>query len=192
MPKVLRKYFIAIVPEGTLQQRATDLKLMLKERFNLKYALRSPAHVTLKMPFLWNEAKEERLFSTLEPFFATQPAFDLSFQGIGKFSDRVIYIKVKKNNLLLKMQEKLVQVCQRQLNQNQELSDYAYHPHMTVAFKDVKKKHFAEYLETVKAIGFSGRTSVEEVALLKKLDGEPWTIIKSFPLRKHLPPGEMG
>lgn len=182
MAKVLRKYFIAIVPEGALQEKATDIKLVLKEKYNLKYALRSPAHVTLKMPFLWNEAKEERLFSALEPFFATQSSFDLSFQGIGKFSDRVIYIKVKKNGLLLELQKELALVCQRQLNQKQELSDYAYHPHMTVAFKDVRRKCFADYLEAVKAIGFSGKMSVEKVALLKKLEGEPWKIIKSFPL----------
>ncbi|HLT06983.1 MAG TPA: 2'-5' RNA ligase family protein [Cyclobacteriaceae bacterium] len=190
MPKVLQKYFIAIVPEGNLQQQATDLKLMLKDKFNLKYALRSPAHVTLKMPFLWNEAKEERLCASLEPFFATQSAFGLNFSGIGNFGERVIYIKVKKNGLLSKLQSELAWLCQRELNQKQELSDYAYHPHMTVAFKDVKKKHFPEYLEAVKAIGFSGKMQVEKVTLLKKLHGEPWTILRSFPLSKdHVSPG---
>ena len=33
MPKNFQKYFIAIVPEGKVQEKATDLKLQLKEKF---------------------------------------------------------------------------------------------------------------------------------------------------------------
>src|SRR5690554_7580542 len=95
MAKILQKYFIAIVPTGDLQEKATELKFKLRETFNLKYALRSPAHITLKMPFLWNEVKEERLTNRLTSFFQSQPEFSLRLQGIGKFGRRVIFIKMK-------------------------------------------------------------------------------------------------
>jgi 2'-5' RNA ligase len=64
----LQKYFLALVPEGNLQEKATSLKEMLKEQFNIKYALKSPAHITLKMPFSYNEAKEEYLIERLKEF----------------------------------------------------------------------------------------------------------------------------
>lgn len=180
--KILQKYFIAIVPEGDVQVRATELKMRLKEKFNLKYALRSPAHVTLKMPFLWNEAKEDRLSDKLECFFKEQSAFSLRLRRIGNFADRVIFIKVEEKKELFELQRQLVDFCKTELNLMQELSDYAYHPHMTVAFKDVKKRMFSEYLEWLRTQGFSARTEVNQVALLKREDGK-WKAIRVFLLQ---------
>lgn len=181
MPKVLQKYFIAIVPEGEIQVKANDLKLQLKEKFNLKYALRSPAHVTLKMPFLWNEAKEDRLRSELGFFFQSQLPFRLQFKGIGKFADRVIYIKVSENKALRRLQNEFAMMCRTKLNLAQELSDYAYNPHMTVAFKDLKKGRFEEYFEFVKSRSFSRQMKVDQIALLKREEGR-WAVLQSFPL----------
>lgn len=185
--KILQKYFIAIVPEGEVQERATALKLELKERFNLRYALRSPAHITLKMPFLWNEAKEDRLTDRLENFFKGQPPFHLKVSKIGTFGERVIYINVEEKKELMELQQQLGRFCKGELNLVEELSDYAYRPHMTVAFKDIKKKRFLEYLAYVKAQGFSGRLEVRQIALLKRKEGK-WTVLKRFPLREVFVP----
>lgn len=182
MPKVLQKYFIAIVPEGELQEKATALKLQLKQQFNLKYALRSPSHVTLKMPFVWNEAKESQLKAQLAAFFQEQQGFDLVFKGIGKFSNRVVFIKVKEQGELTVLQKELSTMCKTRLNLIQELSDYAYHPHMTLAFKDTKKGRFLEYVDFVKSKGFSGRMRVDQVALLKRSEGR-WEVLFQFPLK---------
>src|SRR5690554_4935902 len=116
MAKVFQKYFIAIVPEGEVQQKATELKLQLKERFRLKYALKSPAHITLKMPFVWNEAKEDRLIATLGTFFKEQSGFGLTLRGIGNFGERVIFVRVRKQRQLHKLQDELAQLCKKQLN----------------------------------------------------------------------------
>jgi len=179
--KIQQKYFIAIVPEGDVQERMTELKLELKERFNLKYALRSPAHITLKMPFLWNEAKEDRLIGKLEDFFKARVSFHLKVRKIGTFGDRVIFVKVEEKKALLTLQQRLVSMCKTELNLIQELSDYAYRPHMTVAFKDLKKNRFNEYLDWIKTRGFSGHIAVQQVALLKR-DAGKWAVIKRFPL----------
>lgn len=179
--KILQKYFIAIVPEGDVQERATELKMKLRERFNLKYALRSPAHVTLKMPFLWNEAKEDRLINKLQDFFSRQAPFSLKVRKIGTFGDRVIFIKVEEKKELMDLQKKLAKFCKTELNLVVELSDYAYRPHMTVAFKDIKKKRFSEYLEYVKDQGFSCRMDVREIALLERTEGK-WKVVKRFSL----------
>ena len=187
--KILQKYFIAIVPTGDVQDSVTAIKMQLKEKFNLKYALRSPAHITLKMPFLWNEAKENRLMHTLERFFKEMPSFRLKARKIGVFSDRVIYIKVEEKKELLEMQKMLSEMCKAELNLVQELSDYAYRPHMTVAYKDIKKKRFSEYLEFVKGQGFSGRVEVRQIALLKRNEGK-WTVLKQFPL-SGFPPARL-
>lgn len=176
MAKVLQKYFIAIVPEGKLQEEATGLKLELRDQFNLKYALRSPAHVTLKMPFLWNETREDRLISQLDVFFQDQSVFYLWFKGIGKFGNRVIFVKVMEQKQLTRLQEELADFCKKELNLIQELSDSAYHPHMTLAFRDIKKPLFSDYLEFLSAKGFSGWMEVSQVALLKRDKGR-WNVL---------------
>lgn len=181
MPKVFQKYFIAIVPDGEVQKKATDLKLQLKEKFGLKYALKSPAHITLKMPFSWDEAKELRLVSALEKFFKDQSGFGLVLRGIGNFGKRVIYVKVRKQPQLHRLQDELAQTCRKQLNLTPELSDYAYHPHMTLAFKDLKSSLFEEYYAYLDSIGFKDDMLVKEVALLKRENGR-WAVCHCFAL----------
>lgn len=181
MPKVFQKYFIAIVPEGEIQGKATELKLQLKEKFGLKYALKSPAHITLKMPFVWDEAKENRLVSALDKFFKEQAGFRLTLRGIGSFGNRVIYVKVGKQPQLHRLQDELAQLCKTKLNLTTELSDYAYHPHMTLAFKDLKGRLFKEYYDYLNSIGFKKSVLVKKVALLKRENGR-WAVCQSFEL----------
>jgi len=183
MAKQMGKYFLAIVPNGEIQEKATGLKYEIRDLFNIKYALKSPAHVTLKMPFVWNEAKENILVDKLSHFFGETASFKLVFKGIGRFGRRVIYIRVEEQHQLTTLQSQLSAYCKKELNLNQELSDQAYHPHMTICFKDLKDKHFDDCLKFLKERGFYGTIEVQEVALLKK-ENFKWHVIHSFLLNK--------
>jgi len=185
MAKQMGKYFIGIVPSGEIQENATKLKHEVKELFNSKYSLKSPAHVTLKMPFLWNEAKEDKLKDKLSLFFRDKNPFPLSFKGIGRFGRRVIYIRVVEQPELIDLQSDLSAFCKRELKFQQELSDQAYHPHMTICFKDLKDKHFDDCLTYLKGRGFKDTMIVQEVALLKKVDFK-WQILFKFNLKANI------
>jgi 2'-5' RNA ligase len=187
MAKSIGKYFIAIVPEGDIQQKATDLKLLLKEQFNLKYALKSPAHVTLKMPFNWNEAKESKLIDLLTGFCQEQQPFQLKFSGFDKFGKRVIFINVKEDQALSSLQIGLSKFCKTNLNLVEELSDRAYHPHMTLAFKDLKEIRFGEYWDFIKKQRFEKKMDVKDIALLKRTEGR-WMVIKRIMLGEVVSP----
>jgi 2'-5' RNA ligase len=175
------KYYIAIVPEGEVQVKATDLKLAVKERFQAKYALKSPAHITLKMPFRWNEAKEEKLISQLSGFFIKSPGFQLILKGIGRFGRRVIFIKVQEDPELMKLQQDLKFFCKTELKFIEELSDKAYRPHITLVSKDLKNHHFDDCLDFLQEQGFEESIKVPNVALLKKGERQ-WEVIQRFPL----------
>jgi len=183
MAKKMGKYFIAIVPAGEVQEKATKLKQEVKELYNTKYALKSPAHVTLKMPFVWNEAKEDKLKDKLSDFLETQPSFKLTLKGIGRFGRRVIYIRVEEQPELISLQSDLLKYCKQELNFQQELSDKAYHPHMTICFKDLKDKYFDDCLSYLKDKGFYEKTDILEIALLKK-ENYIWKGICQFKLGK--------
>lgn len=181
MAKSIGKYFIAIVPEGEIQQNSTELKLKLKENFNLKYALKSPSHITLKMPFNWNEAKEDKLNGLLNSFFDKIKPFDLRYSGFDRFGKRVIFIKVKEDPSLSSLQIGLSKYCKTDLKLVEELSDRAYHPHMTLAFKDIKATQFDLYWDFIKKQKFEARQKVKDIALLKRVDGR-WIVVSRFQL----------
>jgi len=184
MAKQMGKYFIAIVPSDEIQEKATGLKYEVSDLFNSKYALKSPAHVTLKMPFVWNEAKEDKLIEMLTQFFQDKPSFKLVFKGIGRFGRRVIYIRVEEQYQLTTLQSELSDYCKKKLKFTQELSDKVYHPHMTIAFKDLKEVHFDNCLKYLKERGFYQTMDVKHVSLLKK-ENFKWHIIYRFSLGKE-------
>ncbi len=181
MAKTIGKYFIAIVPEGDIQSEAKALKLEMQKRFNLKYALKSPAHITLKMPFNWNENKEEVLIHKLDGFFKNFQPLVLELCNLGRFGKRVIFINVTESEILHSLQTALKQYCKTNLNLVTELSDSAYHPHMTVAFKDIKEKRFQEYWDFAQTLKFDKSLQVQKIALLKRIEGR-WKVIFSFVL----------
>lgn len=176
MAKILGKYFIAIVPTDEIQREATKLKEDLKEAFGLKYALKSPAHVTVKMPFSWNEAKENELIDKVSKFLKDKIEFSLEFDGFDRFGKRVIYIKVKPNKQLNTLQSELAEYCKRELKLVKELSDSNYTPHMTVAFKDVQEKRFDEYWSFIKTTKFKKQQQVQSLSILKRVDGR-WVVL---------------
>ncbi|MFO7823386.1 MAG: 2'-5' RNA ligase family protein [Cyclobacterium sp.] len=183
MPKKMGKYFIALVPEEPLRQEISHLKHLLKEEFGVKYALKSPPHITLKMPFVYNENKESVLEAKLESFFLEESGFDLSLSGIGHFGNRVVYLRVKYPPDLPALQQRLVRYGKRTLGQHIELSDLNYHPHLTLAFKDIKKDHFDMLIEFLKSKVSRYHMAVETVSLLKKTDSH-WIIKNNFNLLK--------
>ena len=175
----MQKYFLAIVPEGQIQDLATSLKLELKDRLNIKYALKSPAHITLKMPFSFNEAKEELLIEKLGGFLSTKENFKLQVNGTGTFGRRVIFWKIEADSKLYELQESIKGFCKRELNLVDELSDRNFHPHMTIAFKDVKERDFETVLNLVSSQEISQTFQVNAVVLLKRIGGR-WENFYTF------------
>ena len=179
--KSIQKYFLAILPDEEIQKKATDLKQEIKEKFNVKYALKSPAHVTLKMPFSYNEAKEDVLIQKLSIFLSEFSSFAISLKGADTFSKRVIFWKVESDESLFQLQKALVSFCKRELNLVAELSDRNYHPHMTIAFKDFKRDSFQPIFELVRQKSLLAHLEVKQIALLKREEGR-WYCQAQIPL----------
>jgi 2'-5' RNA ligase len=175
----LQKYFLALVPEGNLQEKATSLKEMLKEQFNIKYALKSPAHITLKMPFSYNEAKEEYLIERLKEFLKDYQPLEMTVGGVRTFGDRVVYLNVDANEDLYQLQINLKNFSKRELNLNDELSDRNFHPHMTVAFKDLKKNHLPNIIKALESQPIMEKFVSKQLFLLKRVERR-WIIYRKI------------
>ncbi|WP_158531187.1 2'-5' RNA ligase family protein [Algoriphagus chordae] len=177
----MQKYFLAIVPEGVFQERVTNLKLEIKDRYQAKYALKSPAHITVKMPFIFNEAKEDKLLEKLRSFVAGYQPMEIAIKGVKTFGERVIYLGVKADQNLFDFQNELKTYCKRELNLVDELSDRNYHPHMTIAFKDLKKSQFQNILRLAVETEIAAELQVSHIVLLKRVNGT-WSSYKKLDL----------
>jgi 2'-5' RNA ligase len=180
-------YFIGIVPPSPLYEEAQGLKQYFYEQYRSKGALKSPPHITLHMPFKWDEGKEEKLISLLSEFAAKGPVkpFALQLKNFGCFEPRVIFIAVEKSGPLFLLQQEMNRFCKMNLNVfNATFKAHAYHPHLTVAFRDLKKPDFYKAWDAFKDKPFEGNFIVNEFVLLKH-NGQVWGKFRSFSLHSY-------
>jgi len=176
---MLQKYFIAIVPPEAILSEIKNIKEYVSKHYNSHGALQSPAHITLHMPFVWEEEKEEKLLDCLNGFsFEDSPLIKLN--NFNSFEPRVVFINVEKDETLFLLQQKLVLHVKKTLNLfNQSDNLRGFHPHITIAFRDLKKQIFYKLWDEFKSKGFKTAFNCNQLALLKK--GKlNWEIYKQF------------
>lgn len=174
LSKKPKQYFLAIIPPSPVYEEALELKNYFKTRYNSKASLNSPPHITLHMPFRWREDKESELIDTLNEFESGLRPFDLQLLNFNSFPPRVIFIDVVANEHLNSLQKKLLRFCKKELNLfNADYKDQPFHPHLTLAFRDLKKSIFTEAWEEFGAKTFSAAFRIEEFTLLKH-NGKVW------------------
>lgn len=176
----LKQYFIALVPPPPIADDALRLKNYFREQYNSKASLNSPPHITLHMPFKWKEEKENELMLAFTKFALGRPSFKIELQDFSAFAPRVIFIDVQPNDALTLLSKELHRFCKRELNLfNAAYKDLPFHPHMTLAFRDLKKPMFEKAWEEFQKRKFSARFDVESIVLLKH-NGKIWEVLKEF------------
>jgi 2'-5' RNA ligase len=176
------RYFLAIIPPEPVLSEAQSLKEYFKEAYHSKASLNSPPHITLHMPFVWRSKKEALLIEKLTAFASAKHPFDLQLKGFNSFPPRVIYIDVIANTLLLLFQKDLERFCKQHFQLfNANRLDNAYHPHLTLAFRDLKKEPFALAWKEFQDKKFDATFAVNAFALLKH-DGRIWNVLAEISL----------
>lgn len=169
------KYFLALMPPAPLADQLAQLKGQIQERFQVKYAVKSPSHLTLKMPFSYNEAKEDKLQEQLSRFLEHQDPFVVKISGVGSFGQRVIYHRVNSCESLHSLQVGLRSFCRKSLHLVEELSDRNFQPHLTMAYKDLKPCLFDELLTFARASSITAEFLADRLFILKKVEGR-WKV----------------
>lgn len=172
------RYFIALIPKEPLISEIFQIKEKISLKYHTKGALRSPAHLTLHMPFLWKERSEQRLFNKLAQATNFHP-FSIRLHEFGAFPPKSIYIKNIYSKPLMAFQEYLTGVTKRELFLLNSTHNRGYHPHMTVASRDLKKDQFELAWEEFKDMHFSDTMEVDSFWLMKH-DGKLWHAYKEF------------
>jgi 2'-5' RNA ligase len=143
--KELSLYFIALIPPEPFRQNSWRWKEYFRDRYQSKASLNSPPHITLHMPFKLKTWREAELAEKVQDLARTFSPFTVELEGFGAFPPRVIYIDVVKSAELERLQRALnrqMKVAFQVFNANYQ--DRPFRPHLTLAFRDLKKAQFRE------------------------------------------------
>lgn len=181
--KIMQLYFVAIIPPDPVLNDAQQLKKHFAQTYNSKAALRSPPHITLHMPFRYKVEKEKKITDSLEQITSEVAPFSIQINGFGAFDPRVIYLNVIRNESLVHLQRQVGQTMKKTLNiHNANYKDRVFNPHLTVAFRDLRKPAFHEAWKVFKEKPYDTGFTTSAFSLLKH-DGQSWQVFKSFELR---------
>ena len=172
-------YFIAVLPPEALRSRVEALKQEVKRRYGAGHALKSPAHITLQMPFRREADEEEGLCILLAQYGATRTPFALELDGFDCFAPRVLFLRVRDHEPLLPLQDQLRNVLVRSGTIADRVSEHPFHPHMTIATRDLSPEAFQRAWPEFRDRPFRAAFEVRSLFLLKH-NGQHWDIFREF------------
>jgi 2'-5' RNA ligase len=173
-------YFIGIIPPPNIYSEIQLLKETIHKKYNSKASLNSPPHITLHMPFDWKLRKEELLTEKLCLFSKSIHVVDIHLKDFNCFEPRVIYLDVTENEPLKNMQQKLFSYCKKELNLfNAQYKEMPFHPHITLAFRDLKKPMFYKAWQEFKTTSYQATFTLKHLVLLKH-NGKKWDVFNEF------------
>ena len=178
-----RQYFVAIVPPSPIYEEALQQKEYFKVKYNSKASLNSPPHITLHMPFKWVEKNEDELVEELGRFAIANTALTINLNGFSSFPPRVIFINVETTQELENLQKELHRHVKRKLNLfNANYKELPFHPHLTLAFRDLKKPNYQKAWEEFVNKNYQASFVADKITLLKH-SGTVWEVFRHFKLR---------
>ncbi len=172
-------YFLALVPPAEIQENITQFKNEIAEKYGSSHALKSPPHITLHMPFRWKDKRTQELYDFVNSINHDLRPFEIQLKDFDFFEPRVVFVNVIENQTLENLQKEVTSRARKELKlDNANYRNRAFHPHVTIGFRDLKKPAFYEARKEFEERRFSEVFRVREIALLKH-DGEKWEVVYS-------------
>lgn len=175
-------YFIAIVVPEEMNEQVVLWKKYMEQHYGCKVALRSPGHITLVPPFSMKEDNEEELSNYLKEFCSKEISFDITVKDFDNFKPRVIFLHVNPDEKLLSLKERLDLYLLSINKFPVKKEERAFHPHITIANRDLHKKDFPKAWSHFKELSYKASFRAEGVSLLKHNNKE-WQIASRFRFR---------
>ena len=169
-------YFIAIVAPEEINQQVLKWKNFFKERYECSVALKSPAHITIVPPFWMNEELENDLINSIREFSTTKTKFEITLQNFAAFQPKVIFVDVVKSKILNGLYQSFSEFIFSQNKFPIKSEDRPFHPHVTLATRDLYKKAFQEAWEIFSKKKYEVLWIVSGISLLRH-NQKKWDVI---------------
>jgi len=168
-----------LLPDIDLREEIRAIKEEFSRNFSASHALKSPAHITLQMPFRRTPDQEPLMTYALREFAAAEKSFTVELDGFGAFAPRVIFIKIKEHQAVAGLHSRLRNVLLRKMEFHQAEIMTEVHPHITLATRDLSRDSFGRAWALFENRKFTGSFTVSSIVLLKH-NGRNWEILREF------------
>jgi 2'-5' RNA ligase len=165
-------YLLAVLPPEAINIQVSEWKTFMLDHYGCRVAMKSPAHITLIPPFNLADERVENLKEVLETFASAYRAFDLELRNFAAFPPRVIYVDVIPDRMLEALKKHLEDALLIQKYPIKK-EERGFHPHVTIANRDLKKQDFPQAWDHFKSMQYNQRFTVEAITLLKH-NGQRW------------------
>ncbi len=148
----------------------------MKDHFNCLVALRSPAHITLVPPFWMNDDLENKLEDAISQFSRHQVPFEINLKNFAAFKPRVIYADVLSAPYLQTLHDQLHEYLIASDLFPIKKEDHPFHPHVTIAARDLHKKAFYAAWVTFRKESYNASCRIIGISLLKH-NQKNWDVV---------------
>ena len=169
-------YFIAIVAPEEINQQVLKWKTFFKEHYECSVALKSPAHITIIPPFWMNEGLTNDLINSIREFSITKNKFEITLHNFAAFQPKVIFVDVVKSEILNRFYQSFTEFIFSQNKFPIKKEDRTFHPHVTLATRDLYKKAFHEAWEIFSKKKYETLWIVNGISLLRH-NKKNWDVI---------------
>src|SRR5688500_7391773 len=135
-------YFIAIVAPGHINEQVLIWKKYMEQHYGCNVDLRSPAHTTLLRQFAMPSEIEPALSDPLSLFCSREKSFSIHLRHFDSFAPKVIFVHVQPGEPLLQIKYRLDEHLISLKDFSFKKEQRPFHPHITIANRDLPKKDF--------------------------------------------------
>lgn len=176
-------YFAAIVLPEPVRSELLAIKEEFRDRFGCTVALKSPAHITLWPPMNLSAEAVQGMENALDKVSRAQLSFPIQLKNFDAFPPRVIFVAVEKNPLLENVQLRLSDaICEAVPALEQKRDRRPFHPHATVANRDLNKEDFEMAWQDFSRRAYAAQIEAKGITLLRH-NGAAWDEWKYFPFK---------
>jgi 2'-5' RNA ligase len=145
------------------------------EKYGCAVGLKSPAHITLVPPFWMDPGKEGQLLQDITSFNHLH-SFPLQTNNFSAFKPRTIFIATIASDPLNQLKKLVDEFFNAADYCKTKIDDRPFHPHITIATRDLHKKDFAEAWPYFAEKKFEEQWTVNGISVLRH-NKKNWDVI---------------
>ena len=173
-------YFIAVMPPQKICEEIRSIQSDFANQFGSSAALKVIPHITLKAPVKLHALEHARLLDWFEKLVINIRPFKIELKNYGCFAHKehpVIFIQPVMNDILFTLQKETARnfgIAYPEIPVRR--TEVTFHPHITVAYKDLTFEKFLEAWEIYKTKTYSSIFEINELHLLQHQQSR-WNVI---------------
>ncbi|HEX2532357.1 MAG TPA: 2'-5' RNA ligase family protein [Chitinophagaceae bacterium] len=172
----MQLYYLALVLPPDLNAPIQEYKLWMQDRFGCTVGLKSPAHITIIPPFKLQRPREAELLTDADALCRPLRPVEVRASGFASFGHRTLFAGVHPGKELAALKKSVEEGFVDLNKYGIRRENRPFHPHITIANRDLPRSAFDEAWQYLKGQTFSATWTAEGLSTLRH-NGRHWEVI---------------